>query len=158
MRCHCRAKVGAGFPVHTPSLVVSTSPTVGVPEIAGSPVLTGAVAAATAVTVSTRYWSEASKERSDPSGIFYYWNGERPRDPKAPQLDGTGEILIETTDRAAGYWITRSSSSPELNARTSGVYLRADPEDVSILDGDDDARRAELIAERLERWKSVASS
>ena len=73
-------------------------------------------------TVSARYWSEATKERSDPAGVFYYWNGERPRDPNAPQLYGTGEILIETTDRAAGYWTTRSETSPELNARTSGDY------------------------------------
>ncbi len=35
-------------------------------------------------TLSTRYWSEATKEKSDPSGVFYYWNGERPRDPNAP--------------------------------------------------------------------------
>ena len=109
-------------------------------------------------TVSVRYWSEATKERSDPAGVFYYWNGERPRDPNAPQLYGTGEILIETTDRAAGYWITRSETSPELNARTSGDYLRADPEDLSILDGSDDRQRAELIAERLTRWKSLAGS
>ncbi len=109
-------------------------------------------------TLSARYWSEASKEKSDPAGVFYYWNGERPRDPNAPQLDGTGEILIETPDRAAGYWTTRSETSPELNARTSGVYLRADPEDVSILDGGDDRQRAKLIAERLTRWKSVTSS
>jgi hypothetical protein len=108
--------------------------------------------------LSSRYWSEAAKERSDPSGIFYYWNGERPRDPNAPQLYGTGEIRIETTDRAAGYWTTRSETSPDLNARTSGVYLRADPEDLTILDGDDDRRRAELIAERLTRWRSVTSS
>ena len=109
-------------------------------------------------TVSVRYWSEATKERSDPSGVFYYWNGERPRDPNAPQLYGTGEILIETTDRAAGYWTTRSEDSPELKARTSGVYVRAEPEDATILDGEDDGRRAELIAERLKRWKSIASS
>jgi hypothetical protein len=109
-------------------------------------------------TLSSRYWSEATKEETDPSGVFYYWNGERPRDPNAPQLYGTGEIRIETTDRAAGYWITRSESSPELNARTSGVYMRADPGDVTILDGDDDRQRAELIAERLTRWKSVTSS
>ena len=108
--------------------------------------------------LSSRYWSEATKERSDPSGLFYYWNGERPRDPNAPQLYGTGEILIETTDRAAGYWITRSESSSDLNARTSGVYMRADAGDLAILDGDDDRRRAELIAERLDRWKSVTSS
>jgi Predicted nucleotide-binding protein containing TIR-like domain len=108
--------------------------------------------------LSSRYWSEATKEKSDPSGIFYYWNGERPRDPNAPELFGTGEIRIETTDRAAGYWITRSDSSPDLKARTSGVYLRADPGDLTILDGDDDQQRAELIAERLTRWKSVASA
>jgi hypothetical protein len=109
-------------------------------------------------TLSSRYWSEATKEKSDPSGVFYYWNGERPRDPNAPQLYGTGEILIETPDRAAGYWTTRSESSPDINARTSGVYLRADPEDLTILDGDDDRQRAELIAVRLKRWKTIASS
>src|SRR5262245_18706866 len=109
-------------------------------------------------TLSSRYWSEATKERSDPAGVFYYWNGERPRDPTAPQLYGTGEILIETKDRANGYWITRSENSPELSARTSGVYVRADPEDATILDGDDDERRATLIAERLARWQSVKSS
>ncbi len=109
-------------------------------------------------TLSARYWSEAAKERSDPAGVFYYWNGERPRDPNAPQLDGTGEILIETPDRAAGYWTTRSETSPELHARTSGDYLRADPEDAGVLDGGDDRQRAELIAERLAHWKSVANS
>jgi Predicted nucleotide-binding protein containing TIR-like domain len=109
-------------------------------------------------TLSVRYWSEATKEKSDPPGVFYYWNGERPRDPNAPQLYGTGEIVTETTDRAAGYWTTRSESSPDLNARTSGVYLRADPEDQTVLDGGDDEQRAKLIAERLKRWKSIASS
>jgi hypothetical protein len=45
-----------------------------------------------------------------------------------------------------------------VNARTAGVYWRADPEDMSILDGRDDRRRAELIAERLRNWKSIASA
>src|SRR5436189_5632978 len=36
-------------------------------------------------TLSARYWSEASKERLDPAGVFYFWKGERPRDPNAPQ-------------------------------------------------------------------------
>jgi hypothetical protein len=105
-------------------------------------------------TLSARYWSEAAKERKDPLGIFYYWKGERPRDPNAPQLDGTGEIRLESADRAAGYWTTRSNTHPQINARTSGVYVRANPEDMSILDGRDDRRRAELIAERLTHWKS----
>jgi len=109
-------------------------------------------------TLSARYWSEATRERKDPSGIFYYWNGERPRHPNAPRLDGTGEIKIESADRAAGYFTTRSDTDPEVHARTSGVYLRADPEDLSILDGRDDRKRAELIAERLSHWKSIANA
>jgi hypothetical protein len=109
-------------------------------------------------TLSARYWSEAAKERNDPPGIFYYWKGERPRHPNAPQLHGTGEIRLESPDRAAGYWITRSDTDSEINARTSGVYLRADPEDLSILDGRDDRKRAELIAERLRNWKSISGA
>jgi Predicted nucleotide-binding protein containing TIR-like domain len=109
-------------------------------------------------TLSARYWSEAAKERKDPAGVFYYWNGERPRDPNAPQLDGTGEIRIESADRAAGYFTTRSDTHPEVNARTSGVYLRADPDDVNVLDGGDERKRAELIAERLRHWKAIANA
>jgi predicted nucleotide-binding protein with TIR-like domain len=107
--------------------------------------------------LSVRYWSEAVKEKEGPAGVFYYWNGERPMDPNAPQLHGTGEIRLESADRASGYWTTRSDSQPDLNARTSGVYWRTDPEDLSVLDGPDDRRRAELITERLSRWKSMAS-
>jgi hypothetical protein len=98
------------------------------------------------------------KERKESSGVFYYWKGERPLDSNAPQLDGTGEIRMESADRASGYWTTRADMHPKLNARTAGVYLRADPEDLSILDGHDDRRRAELISERLRRWKSIASA
>jgi hypothetical protein len=108
--------------------------------------------------LSVKYWSEAVKERKEPSGVFYYWNGERPVDPNAPQLNGTGEIRLESTDRAAGYWITRSDKDPELNARTSGVYLRADPQDMNVLDGSDDQRRADLIAERLKAWKALCKA
>lgn len=109
-------------------------------------------------SLSARYWSEASKEKKGPPGIFYYWKGERPRDPNAPQLEGTGEIRIESADRAAGYWTTRSETYPDVKERTSGVYLRAELEDMSIMDGHDDRRRAELIAEQLRRWRSITSA
>jgi len=109
-------------------------------------------------SLSARYGSEAAKERKEPSGVFYYWKGERPRDPNAPQLDGTGEIRMESADRAAGYWTTRADTRPRVNERTSGVYWRADPEDLSILDGRDDRRRAELIAERLKQWESITQA
>ena len=91
-------------------------------------------------TLSVRYWSEAAKERRDPASIFYSWKGERPRHPNAPQIEGTGEIKVETTDRATGYWTTRSDRDPGLNARTSGVYRRADPQTI------------------LREWKSAANA
>src|SRR5205823_4183059 len=86
-------------------------------------------------TLSARYWSEAAKERTDPAGIFYFWKGERPRHANAPQLEGTGEIRVEAADRATGYWTTRSDRDAGLNARTAGVFLRADPSDLQALDG-----------------------
>jgi hypothetical protein len=105
-------------------------------------------------TLSARYWSEAVKEKRDPSGVFYYWKGERPRDPNAPALHGTGEIRLESADRGAGYWTTRSETDPNVNARTSGVYVRTNAEDMGIVDGPDDRQRAELITTRLMQWKS----
>ena len=109
-------------------------------------------------TLSARYWSKAVKERKDPAGIFYFHNGERPRHPNAPQFEGTGEITVESSDRATGYWTTRSDRDPGLNARTSGVYLRADPSDLHVLDGGSEEERAELIAQRLREWKSASNA
>ena len=108
--------------------------------------------------LSARYWCEAAKERKEPSGIFYYWKGERPLDPDTPELYGTGEILLESADRASGYWSTRSDKPPKVNTRTVGVYLRAEPEDLTILDGRDNEQRVKLIADRLKEWKSIKSA
>ena len=109
-------------------------------------------------TLSARYWSEAVKEKKESSGIFYYWKGERPLQTNAPQLEGTGEILLESSERASGYFTTRADKPPKVNMRTSGVYLRAEVEDLSILDGRDDQKRVELIADRLLHWKSIKSA
>jgi hypothetical protein len=109
-------------------------------------------------TISSRYWSVATKERRDPHSIFYFWNGERPRQPNAPQLEGTGEIRLEDANRAAGYWTTRSDLDPNLRERTAGVYLRADPADMGILDGDNAHKRAELLGLRLQEWKAISNS
>lgn len=107
--------------------------------------------------LSARYASEAVKEKSEPEGLFYYWRGERPLDPDAPQLHGRGEIRIESADRAAGYFTTLSDARPDVRARTAGLFLRAGPDDLDILDGGDDRRRAALIAERLRHWQGVRS-
>jgi hypothetical protein len=109
-------------------------------------------------TLSARYWSEAAKETRDPAGIFYFAKGERPRHPNAPQFESTGEIRLESVDRATGYWTTRSDREPELNARTSGIYLRADPSDLQVLDEGSEEERAQLIERRLGEWKSAANA
>jgi hypothetical protein len=71
---------------------------------------------------------------------------------------GTGEIRVESADRATGYWTTRSDRDPTLNARTAGVYLRADSADLDLLDAGSAEERAELIGRRLSEWKSVANA
>ena len=109
-------------------------------------------------TLSARYWSEAAKERREPAGVLYFWKGERPRDPDAPQLEGAGEITVESVDRASGYWTTRSDRDPGPSARTSGVYLRADLSDLRVLEGGSEEERAQLIAQRLQEWKSAANA
>jgi hypothetical protein len=108
-------------------------------------------------SLSARYWSEASKERVDPPGLFIFWKGERPLHPNAPQLEGIGEVKLESVDRASGYFTTRSDDVDAFFARTSGIYVRADPGDRAVLDGNDAAERAALIERRLKEWKSWAS-
>jgi hypothetical protein len=65
---------------------------------------------------------------------------------------------MESVERASGYWTTRAEKHPEVDVWTSGIYWWAEPEDLSILDGRDDRKRAELIAERLTHWKSMRNS
>jgi hypothetical protein len=105
--------------------------------------------------LSARYWSEATKERVDPAGIFYFWKGERPRHPDAPQLEGTGEIKLEGPDRAGGYFTTRSDGPDAFHTRTSGIYVQADPGDLGVLDGADPDARAALLERRLESWRTA---
>jgi hypothetical protein len=55
---------------------------------------------------------------------------------------------------------TRSTprAQPQVNARTAGVYLRAAPEEMSVMDGPDHRQRSDLIAERLRHWEGVRSA
>lgn len=107
--------------------------------------------------LSARYWSEATREKKNPPGMFFYWRGERPLHTNAPRLEGTGEIRVEAHDRATGHFITISDEHPH-GARTSGEYIRADADDLAILDGHDGRKRAELIAQRLKMCESLRNA
>ena len=69
-------------------------------------------------------------------------------------MHGTGEIRLEFADRAAGYFTTLSDGAGREHA-DGGVYLRADSEDLRILDGSDERQRVELIQRQLRLWKDV---
>jgi hypothetical protein len=110
-------------------------------------------------TLTARYWSEATREHVDPPGIFYFWRAERPRDPNAPEFEGTGEIRLESVDRANGYYLgSLSRGGDHVQVKTSGIYLRADPHDKAVLDSNDAAERLSLIQRRIEEWRSLANS
>ena len=110
-------------------------------------------------TLSARYWSEAAKERKDPAGILYFWKGERPRHPNAPQLEGTGEITIESCRPRHRVLDDTVGSRP----RAECPYRRRLPSSRPIRPpgaGGAGARceRAELIAQHLQEWKSAANA
>src|SRR3954453_11271355 len=100
-------------------------------------------------TLSARYWSEASRELRDPAGIFYAYRAERPRHQNAPEFEGTGEIRLESDDRASGYWVTNLASDVAFRTRTSGIYERAEPEAWEVLEQGSPEERHRLIDQRL---------
>jgi len=66
--------------------------------------------------LSARYWSEAAKEKNESSGLFYYWNGERPLDakdfPGAPAENLVpGSLVFTMTSGPVGLADTNSSST-----------------------------------------------
>jgi hypothetical protein len=107
--------------------------------------------------LSARYCSESAREGDDGASIVYYWRGERPLDANAPQVEGTRAIALESAERGTGYFTTRTSDDPGFLARTSGLYRRASVQDLAVLDGADQQKRAALIAQRLEDWKAIST-
>jgi hypothetical protein len=103
--------------------------------------------------LSAKYRSEAVKERPGHSGVFYYWKGEKPLDANAPQFDGVGEIRLETSDRAYGHYTVQSTADPTARERISTEYLRANLDDKEVLHGQDEQKRAALVAKRLAQWE-----
>ena len=98
-------------------------------------------------TQFARYWSRATSLGKD--GLFYYWEGEWPTHQGVPPFSGRGQIRLQSKDRASGYFTTRSETNAELPTKLAAEYLRAQPEDLQVLDGADAGKRAQLIAKRI---------
>ena len=75
------------------------------------------------------------RERRDPAGILYFWRG---RAPSAPECSAArGHRRDHGGNRRPRQWVLDDTvgSRPGRNARTAGVYLRADLSDLQVLDG-----------------------
>ena len=112
-------------------------------------------------SLSARYWSEAVKERKEPFGRFVgrflLLEGRTAPGPECTATGRDGRNPSGVRRSRGRYFTTRSEAPASVNPRTSGVYWRADTEDcAAIMDGNDELRRAELIAEQLRRWMSIA--
>ena len=83
--------------------------------------------------------------------------GRASASPERSGARGDRRDQARSVDRANGYFTTRSDGPDPFHARTSGIYLRADPGDKAVLDGNDAAERAALIERRLEEWRSANS-
>ena len=63
-------------------------------------------------TLSAQVLERGGEGAEGPVGHLLLLEGRTAPDPNAPQLEGTGEIRLESADRAAGYFTTRSDAHP----------------------------------------------
>ena len=81
--------------------------------------------------LSARYWSEAMKERKEPSGLFYYWKENGPW--TRTRRSWTGRGISGRNPRIAHLGTSRRMRTRNRAERaTAGVYWRADPEDMAF--------------------------
>ena len=108
--------------------------------------------------LSARYWSEAAKEKADSSGIFIIGKGSARSTPT--RRSSTAPAKSASSRPIARVATSRPdpTRAPKCTERTAGIYVRAEAEDMNILDGVDDRRRAELLAERLKSWKAITAT
>jgi hypothetical protein len=94
--------------------------------------------------------SKATSVSEETRTLFYYWEGDWPGHPDAPQFFGKGEIVLEDAQRATGYFTIRSDGTPDPRERKTAVYRRADSLELEALKSPSAAARSEVIRKRLE--------
>src|SRR5688572_18246410 len=102
-----------------------------------------------------QFWSKASSVNEETRTLFYYWEGDWPGHPDAPSFFGKGEIVLEDTQRASGYFTIRSDGDQDPRERKRAAYRRANAAELAVLQSGDVARRSELIRAQLEERKGV---
>lgn len=98
-----------------------------------------------------RFWSKAVAVNEQSRQLFYYWEGDWPGQPNAPEFFGKGEIVLDDASHGSGYFTIRSDSDNDPRERKSVMYQRATPVEVEAANSDDVAKRRELIQQQLKK-------
>ena len=104
-----------------------------------------------------RFWSMATTVKEEEKTLLYFWEGDWPGHDGAPAFFGKGEIKLESSRRANGYFTVHSDGEVDPRERKAALYLRANPEDVAIMTQDTEiGRRKDVIKRQLERRGELA--
>ncbi|MCP4977161.1 MAG: hypothetical protein GY931_13455 [Maribacter sp.] len=98
-----------------------------------------------------RFNSRATKILDDK--LIYYWEGDWPE--TGEKLFGPGEIVLKTSDRAEGEYITRSETNLDTNVLSSVLYFRAEPGDYELMQNAASKERADLLTKRLKAREAL---
>ena len=103
----------------------------------------------------SRYRSRTADFDESDRTLYYYWEGELPREKNIPRYFGVGEITFHATGvvtpRGEGWFSTSNLSEPT----KSTVYVRVGPDELTIMQGTARDKRATLIQSKLEEGKEA---
>lgn len=103
--------------------------------------------------LDARYRSRAANFNESERTLYYYWEGQHPREKAIPTYFGVGEIVFRTTGTIASQgegWFSTSSASEVTNTLAkSTAYVRVSPDELTIMQGADRDKRAALVRAKL---------
>jgi hypothetical protein len=105
-----------------------------------------------------QFWSKATSINEESHTLFYYWEGDWPGHPDAPQFFGKGEIVREDADRASGYFTIRSEGDVDPRERKRVLYRRATAAELEVMKAGTASKRTELIRQQLEERQGLKFS
>lgn len=103
----------------------------------------------------SRFWSKSASLDEDQRTLFYWWEGDWPGHPDAPQFFGKGEIALKDPNMATGYFTIRSDDDRDPRERKSVDYLRATDEEVKAVNEKGASKRREVILRMLKKREDM---
>ncbi len=109
------------------------------------------------------YWSRATAFDARDRKLFYYWEGRHPFDKAIPHFFGVGEIEFDqpsagSVSRAKGWYSETALVELNPTVRKSVRYIRANEEDVRIVQSDNQKELKSLISTRVGIWRDMLST